>query len=96
MKKFILIAIMAMSLATSFATNKAKNDSVLVRKEAVIKFIEKETTNTKGNTTKKYYCIIDGELYTTSKTVLDYWTLCQEVQAKSKLYIVNGKRVCKK
>lgn len=64
----------------------------------ITKVIEDESVSAKGNTTKKYYFLVDGELLTTNKATVQKYNLCTKHGATCKLYAVvtKSKNIIKK
>lgn len=90
MNKYILIMMLTIfSFMTVSATEKA--DTIAVNNAKIEKVIVDETTNTKGAKVKKYYILYDGELISTSKTVVEKYNLCKKYNAKIALVIIKKK-----
>lgn len=68
------------------------NDTIAINQMEIKKWIEHETTNTKGAKVIKYYCIYNGQLVPTSKNVCEKAKLCEKFGAKCALICI-GKKV---
>lgn len=76
------------------STKKEHND-IALESSTPIKVVEDVTTNSKGKQVTKYYCVIKGELYNTSKSVAEYIYLCERLQVTPRLAIRDGKKIVK-
>lgn len=70
----------------------------LVFNKKITKVIEDESVSAKGNVTKKYYFLVDGELLTTNKATVQKYNLCAKHGATCKLYaiVTKSKKIIKK
>lgn len=65
-------------------------DTITFNKK-ITKVIEDESVSAKGNITKKYYFLVDGELLSTTKATVQKYNLCIKHGATCKLYAVVSK-----
>lgn len=85
MKKFIIFLDIFVSVIAY-----AQNDTTLIQKP--VKF-EYETINTKsGKTTTKYYAIVNGKYYDTTKTCVKRYYLTIKHGGKPNVAIVSNKK----
>lgn len=84
MKKVFFIAMLFVSVACH------ANDTIRVNNANISKVIVDNTVNTKGKKVVKYYFIYNGELVSTSKTVIDNYNLCKKYGAKCALALVKS------
>lgn len=77
------------------STVKKEHNDVALDASTAVKVVEDVTTNSKGKQVTKYYCVIKGELYSTSKTVAEYVYLCERLQVTPRLAIRDGKKIVK-
>ena len=101
LRKFILCAIVATAAMSATANTTVKNDTIPVENVRIEKVIIDETTNSKGCPVTKYYVLYDKQLISTSKSVAEYYQLCQTHGAECPLAIVintktNRKRIIRK
>lgn len=85
MKKLLFIVFVA------FTINVNAQDTISVSNNNITKLIVDKTINSKGKPTNKYYCIYDGELVNTNKTVYERINLSKKYNAKIKLILVRSK-----
>lgn len=95
MKKFILTMFLAIS-AMSVHAEEAKNDTIPVKHEEILKLVNDETTNSKGQKVTKHYFLIENELIPASKRVVETYNLCQKHDAKCRLAVVINKKTNRK
>lgn len=85
MKKILIILIILLSI------NINAQDTISINTNQIDKLIVDKTVNNKGKPTNKYYCIVDGELINTNKTVYDRINLSKKYNAKVRLILVRSK-----
>ena len=86
MKKIIFILMLFVSCAVY------ANDTLRVDNTKICEVVEHKTTNSKGNSTVKYYFVYNNELISTSKTVVDKYKLSKQYKVDCPLaIIVRGK-----
>ena len=92
MKKIILTLLLSIAFMAALAGNDAKNDTIAVNNADIIKIVEDESTNSKGNKITKYYFMYHGELIQASRHVVESYHLCKKHGAKCHLaMVVNNK-----
>lgn len=89
MKKFLLLSVAMMMLSTSYAAQ--PNDTISVNNLDIKRWVQAESTNSKGAKVVKYYCIWKDELVNTSKNVYEKAMLCQKYGAKCALICIGKK-----
>ena len=91
--KFLLpFVVMATMFTPCFAAQPQKNDTISVNSMDVKKWVQAESTNTKGAKVIKYYCIWKDELVNTSKNTYEKAKLCQQYGAKCALICIGKKQ----
>lgn len=85
MKKILII------LAILLSVNINAQDTININQNQIDKLIVDKTVNSKGKPTNKYYCIVNGELVNTNKTVYERINLSKKYNAKVKLILVRSK-----
>lgn len=84
MKKILILLLSTMMAACAFAqrATTADYDTIPAKKECVVKFLTKQTVNSKGQETERIYCVyVDkendiAELIPMTKAVKDYVEEC--------------------
>lgn len=87
---FIIGMIMCISSINSFA---AKNDTLAVNNNLITKVIKHNTTTIKGKPVVKYYFVYNGNLVSTTKTVVDKYELAKAYGVRIALIIIKNKRI---
>jgi hypothetical protein len=87
---FIIGALMCISSINCYA---AKNDTLAVNNNLITKVIKHKTTNTKGKEIIKYYFVYNGNLISTSKTVVDKYELAKAYDVRIALIIIKNRRI---
>ena len=87
---FIIGMLMCISSINSFA---AKSDTLAVNNSLITKVIRHKTTTTKGKPTIKYYFVYNGNLVSTTKTVVDKYELAKAYGVRIALIIIKNKRI---
>ena len=81
-----------MLLAAMSATAKVDTDTVGIDQSQIKQIITNTTTNSKGKQITKRYAVVNGYLFTISKTVIDKITLCKRYNCKLALGVVRNKK----
>lgn len=93
MKKIAILLLFTLMTACAFAQTTTVYDTIPAKKECVVKFLTKQTVNSKGQETEKIYCVyVDkelnlAELIPMSRSVKDYVDECYENNIKPNLGI---------
>lgn len=85
MKKILIIFTILLSI------NVNAQDTISISTNQIDKLIVDKTINSKGKPTNKYYCIVNGELINTNKTVYERINLSKKYNAKVKLILIRSK-----
>ena len=86
---FIIGMLMCISI-NSFA---AKSDTIAVNNSLITKVIRHKTTTAKGKPIIKYYFVYNGNLVSTTKTVVDKYELAKAYGVRIALIIIKNKRI---
>ena len=78
---------------TSINCYAAKSDTLAVNNNLITKVIKHKTTTTKGKPIIKYYFVYNGNLVSTSKTVVDKYELAKAYGVRIALIIIKNKRI---
>lgn len=87
---FIIGALMCISSINCYA---AKIDTLAVNNNLITKVIKHKTTNTKGKEVIKYYFVYNGNLISTSKTVVDKYELAKSYGVRIALIIIKNRKI---
>ena len=87
---FIIGMLMCISSINSFA---AKSDTLAVNNNLITKVIRHNTTTSKGKPVTKYYFVYNGNLVSTTKTVVDKYELAKAYGVRIALIIIKNKRI---
>lgn len=87
---FIIGILMCISSVNSYA---AKNDTIAVNNNLITKVIKHNTTTSKGKPITKYYFVYNGNLVSTTKTVVDKYELAKAYGVRIALIIIKNKRI---
>lgn len=87
---FIIGMLMCISSINSFA---AKSDTLAVNNNLITKVIKHNTTTIKGNLITKYYFVYNGNLVSTTKTVVEKYELAKAYGVRIALIIIKNKRI---
>ena len=96
MKKIIITLVLAVAAISAYAADEVKNDTIPVNNSEIVKIVEDESVNSKGNKVTKFYILYGGELIPTSKHVVETYKLCQKYEAKCALAMVINKKTNRK
>ena len=87
---FIVGMLMCISIINCYA---AKSDTLAVNNNLITKVIKHKTTTTKGKPVTKYYFVYNGNLVSTTKTVVDKYELAKAYGVRIALIIIKNKRI---
>ena len=87
---FIIGMLMCIS---SINCSAAKNDTLAVNNNLITKVIKHNTTTSKGKPVTKYYFVYNGNLVSTTKTVVDKYELAKAYGVRIALIIIKNKRI---
>lgn len=87
---FIIGILMCIS---SINCSAAKNDTLAVNNNLITKVIKHNTTTSKGKPITKYYFVYNGNLVSTTKTVVDKYELAKAYGVRIALIIIKNKRI---
>lgn len=87
---FIIGMLMCISSINSFA---AKSDTLAVNNNLITKVIRHNTTTSKGKPVTKYYFVYNGNLVSTTKTVVDKYELAKAYGVRIALIIIKNRRI---
>lgn len=90
-KLFFLIIALSISMS-SFAADKAKNDTIGIDQREVTRWIKEPYINSKGKESVHYYAIWRGSLLTTSKTTIEKVNLCAKYGARCALIVIGQRQ----
>lgn len=96
MKKIILTIFLAIAAMSACAANEVKNDTIPVNNSEIVKIVEDESVNSKGNKVTKFYFLYDGELISASRHVVESYNLCKKHEVKCRLAVVANKKTNRK
>ena len=85
--------IIGMLMCISINCSAAKNDTLAVNNNLITKVIKHKTTTTKGKPITKYYFVYNGNLVSTTKTVVDKYELAKAYNVRIALIIIKNKRI---
>lgn len=87
---FIIGMLMCISSINCYA---AKSDTLAVNNNLITKVIKHNTTTSKGKPVTKYYFVYNGNLVSTTKTVVDKYELAKAYGVRIALIIIKNKRI---
>lgn len=85
--------IISMLMCISINCYAAKSDTLSVDNNLITKVIKHKTTTTKGKPIIKYYFVYNGNLVSTTKTVVDKYELAKAYGVRIALIIIKNKRI---
>ena len=85
--------IIGMLMCISINSYAAKNDTLAVNNNLITKVIKHNTTTSKGKPIVKYYFVYNGNLVSTTKTVVDKYELAKAYGVRIALIIIKNKRI---
>lgn len=92
MKKSIIALFMAMVAISACAADEVKNDTIPMNGKEIVKIVEDETVNNKGQKVTKFYFLVGDELIQASRNVVESYRLCQKHNAKCHLSVVVNRK----
>lgn len=81
-----------MMLMVAVTASAVERDTIRVSQNQITKLVVDSGVSAKGKKYTKYYAIINGELVSTSKTVVEKINLCKKYGAKCALGGVRNKK----
>lgn len=87
---FIIGMLMCIS---SINCSAAKNDTIAVNSNLITKVIKHNTTTSKGKPVVKYYFVYNGNLVSTTKTVVEKYELAKAYGVRIALIMIKNKRI---
>lgn len=87
---FIIGILMCIS---SINCSAAKNDTIAVNSNLITKVIKHNTTTSKGKPVVKYYFVYNGNLVSTTKTVVEKYELAKAYGVRIALIMIKNKRI---
>lgn len=87
---FIIGMLMCIS---SINCSAAKNDTLVVNNNLITKVIKHNTVTSKGKPVIKYYFVYNGNLVSTTKTVVEKYELAKAYGVRIALIIIKNKRI---
>ena len=85
--------IIGMLMCISINSYAAKNDTLAVNNNLITKVIKHNTTTSKGKPIVKYYFVYNGNLVSTTKTVVEKYELAKAYGVRIALIIIKNKRI---
>ena len=85
--------IIGMLMCISINSYAAKNDTLAVNNNLITKVIKHNTTTNKGKPVTKYYFVYNGNLVSTTKTVVEKYELAKAYGVRIALIIIKNKRI---
>lgn len=85
--------IIGMLMCISVNCSAAKSDTLAVNNNLITKVIKHNTTTSKGKPVVKYYFVYNGNLVSTTKTVIDKYELAKAYGVRIALIIIKNKRI---
>ena len=85
--------IIGMLMCISSINCSAKSDTLAVNNNLITKVIRHNTTTSKGKPVTKYYFVYNGNLVSTTKTVVDKYELAKAYGVRIALIIIKNKRI---
>ena len=85
--------IIGMLMCISSNCYAAKSDTLAVNNNLITKVIRHNTTTSKGKPVTKYYFVYNGNLVSTTKTVVDKYELAKAYGVRIALIIIKNKRI---
>ena len=89
MKKLITILLM---MVIAISANAIEKDTISISQTQITKIVTDTGVSSKGKQYTKYYAIVNGELVSISKTVVEKINLCKKYGAKCALAGVRNKK----
>lgn len=89
MKKFIIILLM---IVVAISANAIEKDTISISQTQITKIVTDTGVSSNGKQYKKYYAIVNGELVSISKAVVEKINLCKKYGAKCAIAGVRNKK----
>lgn len=89
MKKFIIILLM---IVVAISANAIEKDTISISQTQIIKIVTDTGVSSNGKQYTKYYAIVNGELVSISKAVVEKINLCKKYGAKCAIAGVRNKK----
>lgn len=89
MKKFIIILLM---IVVAISANAIEKDTISISQTQITKIVTDTGVSSNGKQYTKYYAIVNGELVSISKAVVEKINLCKKYGAKCAIAVVRNKK----
>lgn len=89
MKKFIIILLM---IVVAISANAIEKDTISISQTQITKIVTDTGVSSNGKKYTKYYAIVNGELVSISKAVVEKINLCKKYGAKCAIAGVRNKK----
>lgn len=89
MKKFIIILMM---IVVAISANAIEKDTISISQTQITKIVTDTGVSSNGKQYTKYYAIVNGELVSISKAVVEKINLCKKYGAKCAIAGVRNKK----
>ena len=89
MKKFIIIFLM---IVVAISANAIEKDTISISQTQITKIVTDTGVSSNGKQYTKYYAIVNGELVSISKAVVEKINLCKKYGAKCAIAGVRNKK----
>ena len=89
MKKFIIILLM---IVVAISANAIEKDTISISQTQITKVVTDTGVSSNGKQYTKYYAIVNGELVSISKAVVEKINLCKKYGAKCAIAGVRNKK----
>ena len=89
MKKFIIILLM---IVVEISANAIEKDTISISQTQITKIVTDTGVSSNGKQYTKYYAIVNGELVSISKAVVEKINLCKKYGAKCAIAGVRNKK----
>ena len=89
MNKFIIILLM---IVVAISANAIEKDTISISQTQITKIVTDTGVSSNGKQYTKYYAIVNGELVSISKAVVDKINLCKKYGAKCAIAGVRNKK----
>lgn len=89
MKKFIIILLM---IVVAISANAIEKDTISISQTHITKIVTDTGVSSNGKQYTKYYAIVNGELVSISKAVVEKINLCKKYGAKCAIAGVRNKK----
>lgn len=89
MKKFIIILLM---IVVAISANAIEKDTISISQTQITKIVTYTGVSSNGKQYTKYYAIVNGELVSISKSVVEKINLCKKYGAKCAIAGVRNKK----